>query len=254
MNKQADDLPDTQHTVVDWLALHELDSVACRRILDAITPEVATARAGKKLAALGRSKLSVEAAWLRTADALRAFFPVQQSIIDETFDKTVKTLVNPGNKPRRALTLDNGPTAFPTIFYSYRGEASDCLTMVHEFAHALQIRASRGQFVAPIIREVCAFIGEWALLCHVKVSDTAEHRFLLQVWKSDNRKFFRIGKDRLTSALLQPETPYTYGWNYPIARYLAIRIFERYSRERMWMLFEGGLSVQSVLRELTFEP
>ena len=95
---------------------------------------------------------------------MRAFFPAQRSIIDDTFENTVKTLVDQRNKPRRALTLDNGPTAFPTIFYSYRGEPSDSLTIAHEFAHALQIRASRGKFVPPIMREVCAFVGEWALI------------------------------------------------------------------------------------------
>ena len=98
---------------------------------------MATARAGHKRPPFERDEFRPEAAWLRTADAMRAFFLEQRSIIDETFEKTVKTLVSQPNKPRRALTLDNGPTAFPTIFYSHRGEPSDTLTIAHEFAHAL---------------------------------------------------------------------------------------------------------------------
>lgn len=188
------------------------------------------------------------AAWLRTTDAIRAFFPAQRSIIDDTFENTVKTRVDQRSKPRRALTLDNGPNAFPTILYSYRGEPSDSLIIAHEFAHALQITASRGKFVPPIIREVCAFVGEWALLCHALHSDPAQYRRLSQVWHNDNRKFFGTYKQRLNSALLQPEEPYKYFWNYPIARYLAIRVSERCSPDRIWMLFEGDLSVQGILQ------
>jgi hypothetical protein len=254
MHKNANDSPCRRHTLSDWLALHELDPVACRRILDAISLEVATAPVRDERPALERDALCPESAWLRTADAMRAFFPAQRSIIDDTFEGTVKTLVNQSNKPRRALTLDNGPTAFPTIIYSYRGEASDCLIISHEFAHALQIRASAGKFVPPIIREVCAFLGEWTLLSHAKSTDAAQHRRLSQVWHNDNRKFFGSDRRRLASALLRLEMPYSYSWNYPIARYLAIRTSQRYSRDQMWTLFEGDLSVQQILRELAVEP
>jgi hypothetical protein len=253
MQKHADDLPGRRHTILDWLAVHELDLVVCRRILDAGPREVAKAP-GHRAPALERYALDPEAAWLRTADAMRAFFPAQRSIIDDTFQKTVKTLVDQRNKYGRALTLDNGPTTYPTIFYSYLGEPSDSLIIAHEFAHALQIRASRGKFVPPIIREVCAFLGEWALLCHVVHSDAAQYRRLYRVWNNDNNKFFGTEKHRLNSALLRPHTPYRYSWNYPIARYLAIHASQRCSRDRMWTLFEGDLSVRGVLRELALEP
>lgn len=248
MQKAANGLPDRRHTLSDWLALHQLDQVSCRRILESISPELAPARTGHDRTGSKTHTLCPEKAWLRTVDAMRAFFYTQRSIIDETFEKTGKTFVNRGNKPLRALTLDNGPNAFPTIFYSYRGEASDCLIISHEFAHALQIRASRGKFVPPIIREVCAFLGEWALLSHAKDNDGAAYRRLSQVWHTDNRKIFGIDKDRLTSALLELETPYSYSWNYPIARYLAIHTSQRSSRDEMWKLFEGNLSVQQILQ------
>jgi hypothetical protein len=254
MPKHANDLPSRRHTLSDWLALHELDPVACRRILQAIPQEVITEWTGQECPALEGHELCPEGAWLRTADAMRAFFPAQRSIIDETFEKTSKIHVNQRSKSRRALTLDNGPTAFPTIFYSYRGEVSDSLIISHEFAHALQIRASCGKFVPPIIREVCAFIGEWSLLSHTKPGDAGQHRRLSQVWHEDNRKFFGTHQQRLRSALLRLEMPYRYSWNYPIARYLAIRISERWSRDQMWKLFEGDLSVQEVLRKLASEP
>jgi hypothetical protein len=253
MHKHVDDLPGNRHSLSDWLALHELDAVACRRILDAVPRDVTKPAVGHTESS-ERHALDAEAAWLKTADAMRACFPAQRSIIDETFEKTVKTLVDQRNKSRRALTLDNGPTAYPTILYSYRGEPADSLIIAHEFAHALQITASRGKFVPPIIREVCAFLGEGALLAHALYSDGAHYRRLHQVWHNDNHKFLVTYTERLNLALSQPQTPYRYFWNYPIARYLAIQISEQCSRERMWTLFEGDLSVRGVLRELAFEP
>jgi hypothetical protein len=253
MRKHADKSSGRRHTLSDWLALHELDPIACRRILDTVPQEMAKS-AGNRWPDLERYALDPEDAWLRAADAMRAFFPARRSIIDDTFEKTVKILVNQCNKSRRALTLDNGSAAFPTIFYSYSGEPSDSLIISHEFAHALQIRASRGKFVSPIIREICAFLGEWTLLCHAKYSDAIQHRRLSQVWHNDNQKFFGVDKHRLASALLRPEMPYSYSWNYPIARYLTVRISERYSQDQMWELFEGDLSVQEVLRRLSSEP
>lgn len=256
MDKHADDLPSKRHSLSDWLALHELDAVACRRILDAAAREAACEPAGhNKRSALGSYyALGPEADWLRTADAMRAFFPAQWSIIDDTFQKTVKTLVEQRNKYPRALTLDNGPTTYPTILYSYLGKPSDSLVIAHEFGHALQIRASQGKLVPPIIREVCAFIGEMALLSHALCSDAAQYSRIFKVWHRDNRKYLGTNRDHLNLALSRPETPYNYSWNYPIARYLAIQISQRYSRDRMWTLFEGGLSVRGVLRELAFEP
>jgi hypothetical protein len=249
MTRQAE-----RHTLSDWLALHELDPAACRRILDAVAREAATSSAGHKRSALESYTLDPETAWLRTADAMRAFFPAQRNMIDDTFEKTVKTLVAQRNKSRRALTLDTGPTTYPTILYTYLGEPSDSVVIAHEFGHAVQIRASQGKFVSPIIREVCAFIGEMALLSHALYSDAAQHRRLSQVWHKDNQKYLGTDRDQLNSALLRPEMAYSYSWNYPIARYLAIQISQRWSRDRMWTLFEGNLSVRGALRELDFEP
>jgi hypothetical protein len=246
--------PAERHSLSDWLALHELDPAVCRCILNAMAREVPSASAGHKWPALGSYALDPETAWLRTAAAMREFFPAQRSIIDDTFEKTVKTLVARRNKRRKALTLDNGPITYPTILYSFLGEPSDSLVIAHEFGHAVQIRASRGKFVSPIMREVCAFIGEMAQLSHASRGDAAQYRCLCQVWDKDNQKYFGPDKDQLTLALLQPQMAYSYSWNYPIARYIAIQISLRCSRDSMWTLFEGNLTVRGALRELEFEP
>ena len=250
MNNLAGDSQSRRHSLSDWLTLHQFDALTCRRILNMTPSEVVGEPVVQRSLNLGYQAPDLEVAWLSTAAAMRDFLPDQQSIIDDTLETTVKILVDQGHKSRKALTLDNGPTAYPTILYSYRGEAFDFLVIAHEFAHALQIRASRGKFVPPIIREVCAFLGEAALLAHTLHRDPARHNYLVQAWREENHRYFGAQSQRLRAALLQPDASYKYSWNYPIARYLAIQISERCSRDWTWGLFEGETSIQRVLQAL----
>jgi hypothetical protein len=248
----AGDSRSRRHSLSDWLALHELDPVTCRRILDAMTSGAASEPAPHNSLNSGYQAIDLEVAWLRTVEAMRDFLPKQQSIIDDTFEKTVKIVVDQRDKPRKALTLDNGPGAYPTILYSYRSEPFDSLVIAHEFGHALQIRASRGKFVPPIIREICAFLGEGALLSNTLRRNATQYTHLVQAWREANHRYFGTQRDRLQAALLKADAPYKYSWNYPIARYLAVQISDRCSQDWIWSVFEGESSVRGVLRELRF--
>jgi hypothetical protein len=100
------------------------------------------------------------------------------------------------------------------------------------------------------MREVCAFIGELAQLSYASYTDVLQYHLLSEVWKEDNQRYLGTHADRLKSILLKTEEEYRYSWNYPIARYLAIEIYRRRSRDWMWALFEGDQSVREILREL----
>lgn len=251
MNNLAGDSQRRRHSLSDWLALHDLDPATCSRILHAIKWEAAGEPASHESLNLGYEALDREVAWRRTAEAMREYLPVHKNIIADTFENTAKIVIDQPDQSRKALTLDNGPTAYPTILFSYFGEPSDCLVIAHEFAHALQIRASRGKFVPPVIREICAFIGESALLSYTLHCDAAQHTSLVQAWRNDNNTYFRLQRDRLQAALLRPHTSYQYSWNYPIARYLAVEISNRCSKDWVWSIFEGDTSLREVLRELS---
>jgi hypothetical protein len=243
-----------RHTLSDWLALHELDPPLCRRILGAAARQLGGPRAEHQERASGGNALDPDTAWSGAVDAMCASFPERRSFIEDTFEKISRQLVSGGSRSQRALTLDNGPAAYPTVIYRYLGNPSDAMVVAHEFSHALQIRASKGKFVAPVMREVCAFIGEIALLSHSLDADAVQHRRLLQVWHDDNRKYFQTDGDALDLALHSPDTAYRYCWNYPIARYIATRIAEPRPREHLWTIFEGNLSVGQVLAELDKSP
>jgi hypothetical protein len=252
MHDPTGDLQRRRHCLSDWLALHELDAETCRSLLEATPAAAACGTDARARSNPTYRAPDLEAAWLRIAEAMRDFLPEHRGAIDDTFENSARIPVEHRGESRKALTLDNGPDAYPTILFSYRGEPADSMVLAHEFGHALQIRASRGKFVAPIIREVCAFLGESALLSHTRQRHAEQYADFVRVWQAGNYKYFGAQRERLRAALLQPDAPYKYSWNYPVSRYLAIQVSEQCSRDWIWSLFEGEVSVRGVLRELAF--
>ena len=252
MKYEAPDQQGTRHCLSDWLTLHEFDPRTCRQVLDAFPDPSAESFVRETLEAEW-PPLDLEVAWQTTCKALCAFLPRHQGIIEDTFQRTAKIIVDRTDGSRKAITLDNGPEEYPTIVYSYRGDPADCLVLAHEFAHAVQIRASRGKFVSPILRETCAFLGEGALLSHATRGGSQQIAGLVAAWQSANTRYLGAQKARLRAALMRPHTPYKYSWNYPIARHLAILMSERCSAEVIWCLFEGQLTVSEILQTLAVE-
>ena len=239
-----------RHDISDWLALHELDPSICRQILHAAARQVGRLQADQEEPVPDRHEFDADLAWLSAADAMTAFFPAQRGIIDETRNKTLKVQADRHDGPRRALTLDHGPGTHPTVVYTHSGMTSDLLLLGHEFAHALQIVASGGRFVTPIVREVCAFVGEIALLSHSQATGEAQFAELRRRYRKDDHKYLRLDGKDLDLALSSSRAPYRYSWNYPIARYLSTAIYDRCPPERIWLLFEGRMTVRQVIQEL----
>jgi hypothetical protein len=61
-------------------------------------------------------------------------------------------------------TEDLGHEHPPIISMDWRGTAADLICLAHEVAHALQIQMSDHETMPPVAREVCAFLGEIALI------------------------------------------------------------------------------------------
>lgn len=242
-----------EHYLADWLALHELDAVECGRILDDMADDLPEGDGVHPPSDAAYQAPELKAAWQSTIEAMREFLPERRDMIDDTFEHTDKIAVD-REKSRKALTLDNGPTSYPTILFSYRGEPIDCLVMAHEFGHALQIRASGGKFIPPIMRETCAFLGEGALLSHAMHRDAARYPHLAAAWRKDSDRYFGAQRERLRAALAAPATPYRYAWNYPIARHLANRIARYGSRDWIWSVFSGEMTLPALLQALANSP
>lgn len=239
-----------QHVLGDWLDLHGLDHHTCLHLLDEIRRESAKIPACRSNSDQQPLSLDPDGVWTKIISAMCSFLPEQQKVIEETFQRSEKIAVAGKGKSRKALTIDHGPAKYPTIMYQYFGEVSDLLVVAHEFGHALQIRASEGEFMPPVMREVCAFLSERALFSSCSNEDAFLAENLLQYWQRSNHRFFGNLATNLQESLKNENAIYEYGWNYPIARYLALRIFTNFSRDSVWRVFRGEYSIKKVLNQL----
>ena len=238
-----------RHTLADWLQLHGLDDRSCREILAAIKREPVEAPAGSDGDDRQSVPLDLDHAWELVISAMREFLPERRGIIEDTFERSEKIAISGTRKSRRALTLDHGPARYPTIMFGFAGTAADVSTMAHEFGHAVQIRASAGEFIPPVMREVCAFLSERALLSYCLQHESSQASALLDRWHEADRRYFGKLTKKLEDCLDAPETIYDYGWNYPIARFLSLRIATSFTPEMQWRVFRGDSSVTSVMEQ-----
>lgn len=241
-----------RHDLSDWLALHDLDRPLCERLLDAAARKIAREPIDHGELASEVCAFDREAAWLQVVEAMCAFFPSARSTIQFTFENTSRILVKEARHRRRAVTLNDAGNGYPLILYTYRGAASDWMVIAHEFGHALQAVASKGQFVAPATREVCAFVGEITLISHMRILGDNRLLRLQRVWARDDLKYLGPDREELESVLSRPASPYRYNWNYPIARYLSIEICQKMAREHVWAVFEGKIPLRAMLAKIGY--
>lgn len=239
-----------QHNLGDWLDLHGLDRQACLHLLDEIGRESAKIPASSNNPGQQSLTLDPDGVWTEVTSAMCRFLPEHQNAIEETFQQSTKIAIPGQGKSRKALTIDHGPSKYPTIMYNYYGEISDLFVVAHEFGHALQIRASEGEFMSPVMREVCAFLSEGALLSSCSSENSSLAEGLLNYWHKSNKRYFGTLAIKLQGALENDDAVYEYGWNYPIARFLALRISASFSRELVWGVFSNNYSVRGALDQI----
>jgi len=234
----------------DWLELHGLDHETCLRLLDEIGRESARIPADRNDPDQQSSSFDPDSVWPIVTAAMCKFLPERQDFIEDTFARSKIIAIPAQGKPRKALTLDHGPAEYPTIMYNYFGQVSDLFVVAHEFGHALQIRASEGQFMPPVMREVCAFISEGALLSYCLDEGIDRKDSFLEYWYKSNQRYFGKHVEKLKLCLDKVGGDYQYGWNYPIARLLALRIEANLSPELVWGVFRGDYSIKRVMNHL----
>ena len=142
----------------------------------------------------------------------------------------------------RAFTLHDDGSGRPYVSCPYHGTVGDLMALAHEFGHALQITASQGAFMAPVLREVCAFISELAMIAALDSEDPSCGRLARDLWNADTRKQLTVDLAVLGAAIESDTAVYTYQWNYPVARILAIAAVRKLDEGSVGLLFEGRLS------------
>ncbi|WP_349370507.1 hypothetical protein [Salinarimonas sp.] len=231
-----------------WLAANGLDADLVRAVLATAVPLAQPGRAADEPEPAPLSPALVRR-WC--AEAFGAAWPALSETVRRTCaDVAVVLDDGPGARPQ---IHDHGPDAAPTIKVPWRrGDARDALALAHELAHAVQIIASHartpGAAMPPVAREVCAFLGERALLAHLR--DRSEGCALRTAHVAEDGVY--LGEDAATlgAAFADPQAGYDYRWNYPVARWLARRARELSDPGEAAALLSSGPDAPARLRPL----
>ena len=148
-------------------------------------------------------------------------------------------------------TQDNGQGHSPIISMSWHGQVDDLICLAHEAAHALQILMSNHEFMPPVARETCAFLGELSLIWYSNKHNSDLFETLSDVWNGENELYLGSNLETLTNALFIPDTPYHYSLNYPLARLAALQIFKSGASDLYDALFSSG---HLGMKHLPIEP
>ena len=197
--------------------------------------------------------LDAESAWNLAAEALGSYFPSASALIENVRVDT-KTSFKPDLQGSPLpYTRAQGFGKPPYVRCPYNGMASDLINVSHEFAHAVQLVASQSSTMPPVAREVCAFIGEQALLSKLSKDQPALHESIVNVWHAENHYYLGKCGQMLRTAINNPSIPYHYRWNYPIARVIAYLLFRTTASEELWQFFRNipssKLSINKILND-----
>ena len=238
-----------EHSVRDWLQVHGLD-------LDFAREAVRTAR---RNTASPFSNFPIEcqkAVTPETANAHHYFrFLIAPALSNLVGDNE---LVNLLNSVQTTIVseenLDDGPYVShvgrhggPEILISWVADARHINLYAHEVAHAAQIIMSNQRWMPPMAREVCAFLGELAVLDYALTTDHGLFQALYRDWNGRMKHDLDVGANLLLKRLDELGDPYEYSMNYPLARYLAARVYSRYGPQWIRGFFRSGEAAMDYL-------
>lgn len=137
-------------------------------------------------------------------------------------------------------TVDRGPDAPVLIALDWTGSPEDVICLAHEAAHAMQILLSGHDRMPPVAREVCAFLGELMVIGHARGAVPDLYPALRDVWHRENGAYLGTDLDPLIAGLADPRIAYHYRQNYPLARLMAVELFDRGAGNWLKDLFASG--------------
>jgi hemolysin-activating ACP:hemolysin acyltransferase len=228
--------PKRRHSMNDWMELHrgtgeQFDPRDVAELVERAM--VAVDRPGKQAV---MERLSPQEALTMVASAVRNAFPTRRQIIDRVARTTVFDF---DPVPGASFTLDRGEGRGPLVKCPFKGSAADLMTLAHEFGHAVQLVASQGRFVPPVLREACAFLAELFLLDDLERQGSPRHAPAAAIWQRDNVRFLGVDGRSLIAALGDGDRTYTYRYNYPLGRIVAHRAMAWLPEPLLWDLFAG---------------
>lgn len=155
-----------------------------------------------------------------------------------------------------------------TRFHAYSKRGARCtinlgsrakgIDYVHEYSHCIQYIRCNTASIAPIYRETCAFLGELLFLRFLMLKTPKKCLFHLRDWYAGNGYYLNDGVRDLVYAFKTQSARYSYSWNYPIARCLALVIVDECNESEVIELFSDvtklSLAVSKAMLSLRRRP
>ena len=235
------------NTLEGWLHLNDVSASGIRSLLRSVSDSRNTLENAPLTNSDACPKIGAHEAWLRASDALAWKFSDQADLVSEVASRTDVEFVENDDGVRRPYTLDRGSDAFPFVSICFNGSAADILAVAHEFGHAVQLAANPGTFIPPIHREVAAFLSELAIIDFLKAQGDPIAGGLCKAHVSDDAIYLDRDVKALEAALCDPKAAYDYRWNYPVARLLVARLFQRRGQKDLWSDLLGKNAVSELL-------
>lgn len=236
------------HTISDWLDFHNLTPETVERSLKTYDLDTTHDSPLGCVVMLDEALNDLSAT---LPEALELF--IKPALSCAFTDKTrIAGLIDrleflPLDQPISPYALDRGRGLIPAIAMGWSGSPHDLLCLAHECGHGLQIILSDHALMPPVGRETCAFVAELLLKAYVKDREPDLFHSLCRAWAHDNKLYLESDVKLLRAALEDPETPYHYRMNYPLARLSAEAMFS--AGEDKWAdrLFSSGSRVMAML-------
>ena len=123
---------------------------------------------------------------------------------------------------RRSYARWDDPTQEVDVRLHHVDGCVSPLTVAHEFVHVLQALQAQARPTPPVLREAGAFLGELALIGFEAGLPASTRRQYRRIWRQDNQYYLGTAGQLLAASLAQPNQPYRYAINYPLARTAAL--------------------------------
>ncbi|XAT61234.1 toxin-activating lysine-acyltransferase [Rhodobacteraceae bacterium Araon29] len=236
-----------RYFMIDWLNLHGLTSSDVQKYCSVIT--------------LSYQPDSINFSFNSPAKGLRFHFdkslkylvlPSLKALLGSTvttnYDLSkIKIVQHKAGELELPFTEWNDKTNAPIVHLVWSGTADDLICLAHEIAHAAQMILSKQSFMPPLAREVCAFLGELALIRFSKNQSSDWYLGLQAVWHTENQRYFASDVTLLADDLNAAAPPYNYRYNYPLARVAAMSLFATSSSDQLADFFASGSSAMAKL-------
>ena len=225
------------YSVSDWLSLHGFDGAAVKEtLLNIKIPHTPISFDDTKCPL----QLSAEDAWELASQAITDALPKLSGDIGIVRDNCERVFDAP--EAEQPHTLDRGAKQVPFVSLCYQGTPADVLCVAHEFGHALQYHLVSDRFIPPVWREFAAFVAEKMLLGFIQKNRPDLYAPFCAAWRNDSKRYFGKDAKQLQDAMCVPTAPYIYRMNYPIARYLADKVFDVSADYDLAEIFHGTFS------------